>query len=136
MSFVTRSARAHIDAATGMFAPQVSGNVYAGEDLDPVAPCRIASTGLVYMCNASSGSGGDVIGFTPKLYKSGEPVRLFGAGTRANYGSGLTPGARFYLGTTKGRLDTAPTADDQKGVAIVLSATDILIVRADGVVES
>ena len=41
MADVAKSAAASLDASTGMFAPVVTGNLYAGEALSAVAPCYI-----------------------------------------------------------------------------------------------
>src|SRR4051812_31076716 len=114
MSLVTKASDASLDAASAMYAPQRSG-LQAGEALDGLAPCYIKqSDGFVYMSNgtaANEAAGFD--GFTPRAYASGDTnVTLFGIGTKMRYATGLTPGAFLYIGTTKGRLDTAPTVGD------------------------
>lgn len=133
MALVTRASDASIDATSAMRAPQIAGDLYAGENLDAAAPCRIGSDGLVYMSNATAANtSAEVWGFTPRAVVSGQPVTLFGAGARFKYGSGLTPGATFYAAATAGRLDTATTTGDAVGVAKVVSATDIIVIRANG----
>lgn len=129
MALVTRSANASMDVSTGQFAPQITG-LYAGEDLDMAAPCYIKSSdGKVYMSNATSATeAAEVVGFTPRAVKSGQPVTLFGKGARFSYGSGLTPGDIYFVGATAGRLDTAATTGDAFGVAQAVTATDIRIV--------
>lgn len=132
MALVTRSNSAHMDATTAQKAPWLSGDLIAGEDLDPVAPCYIkASDGKVYMSNgtaANEAAGTD--GFTPTSYKAGQPVTLFGKGTRFGYADAdLTPGQVLYIAATKGRLDTSPTTGDDKGVAKAINKSDIRIVR-------
>lgn len=131
MSLVTRSSNASMDVSTGQFAPQITG-LLAGEDLDVAAPCYIKSSdGYVYMSNATSANeAAEFAGFTPRAVKSGQPVTLFGAGTRFYYGSSLTPGDVFYMGATAGRLDTAATTGDTMGLAVVVTSTDIMIVRS------
>jgi hypothetical protein len=47
----------------------------------------------------------------------------------------LTPGDILYIGTTKGRLDTAATTGDATGVAQVITNTDIRVIR-DSVAEA
>ena len=128
MSLVTRDADASIDTSTAMVAPQITGLI-AGEDLDVAAPCYIASSdGKAYMCDATAGDEKAVLaGFTPRATKAGEPCTLYAAGARFRYGSGLTPGAVYYLGATKGRLETAATTGDAVGVAQAVSATDIRV---------
>ena len=130
MSLVTRSAAASMDAnQSEQFA---AGNLYAGEDLDMVAPCYIkAADGKVYMSNGTNNDeAATFVGFTARSCRNGEPVTLFGDGTRFRYSTGMTPGAVLYIGTTKGRLDTAPTTGDLNGVAAAVNATDIVVRRS------
>lgn len=130
MGLVTRASTAQMDVSTGQFAPQITGLV-AGEDLDVAAPCYIKSSdGKVYMSNGTAANeAAEVAGFAPRAVKSGQPVTLFGQGTRFGYGSGLTPGDVLYVGATAGRLDTAATVGDPEGVAQVITATDIRVLR-------
>jgi len=130
MTLVTRASTASMDVSTGMFAPQITGLV-AGEDLDVAAPCYLKSSdGKVYMSNGTAANeSAEVIGFVPRAAKAGQPVTLFGKGARFSYGSGLTPGDKYYIGATAGRLDTAATTGDAVGVAQALTATDIRIIR-------
>lgn len=130
MALVTRASTAQLDVSTGQFAPQITGLV-AGEDLDPAAPCYIKSSdGKVYMSNGTAANeAAEVVGFTPRAVKSGQPVTVFGGGTRFSYGSGLTPGDRYYIGATAGRLDTAATTGDAVGVAQAITSTDIRVIR-------
>lgn len=128
MALLTRSAIASVDASSAQFAPQISGDYYAGEDLDPVAPCYIkASDGKIYMSNgtaATEPAGCD--GFTPKSYKAGQAVTLYGPGTKFEYSSGMTIGM-LYIGATKGCLDTTATTGDAVGVAKAITPTVIQV---------
>jgi len=129
MALITRSTTASLDANQ---AEQVSVGLLAGEALDLVAPCYIKSSdGMVYMSNATAANeAAEVVGFTPKAVAIGQPVTLFGPGTRFSYySSGLTPGNILYLGATAGRLDDGATVGDAFGYARVESATDIVIIR-------
>jgi hypothetical protein len=130
MALVARDSRASLDVSTGMYADQVSP-LRAGEDLDAAAPCRIHSDGLVYMSNgAAADANAKFDGFTPKAYKAGEPLTLFGAGARFRYSNGgLTPSQDLYIGATAGRLDDAATTGDAVGVARAIDASDIRITR-------
>jgi len=130
MALVTRSTEASLDASTGMFAPQITG-LYAGEDLDAVAPCYIKSAdGKIYMSNGTSANeAAEIVGFTPRACKAGEPVTLFGHGSRFRYGDSLTLGDKFYIAATAGRLDSAATTGDAVGVAQAISSTDIRVIR-------
>lgn len=130
MALLTRSANASLDASTGMYAPQITG-LYAGEDLDVAAPCYIKSSdGMVYMSNGTAANeAAEIVGFTPRAAKAGQPITLVGKGARFGYGSGLTPGDIYFIGATKGRLDTAATTGDAVGVAQAVTATDIRVTR-------
>lgn len=131
MALVTRAATASMDVSTGAFAPQITGLV-AGEALDAVAPCYIKSSdGKVYMSNGTAATEpAEIVGFTPRAVPAvDQPVTLFGAGARFSYGTGLTPGDKYYIGATAGRLDTAATTGDAVGVAQAITATDIRVIR-------
>lgn len=131
MSLITRAADAGIDTSTALHASQIP-SLTAGEALDPAAPCYIKeSDGLVYMSNATADNeAAQVDGVTAKAYASGaQNVTLFGPGTRYNYGTSLTPGDLLFVGATKGRLDNAATTGDTRGVALVVSTTDIMFLR-------
>lgn len=132
MALITRATDASIDASSAAFAPQIA-DLKAGEDIDIAAPCYVKSDGKVYMSNGTSAdAAAKVCGFSARAAKSGQPVTLFGAGARFKYGSGLTPGALYYVGATKGRLDAAATTGDAVGTAFAVTATDIIVARANG----
>jgi len=129
MALITRVATAGLD--TNQARQSVAG-LFAGEALDVAAPCYIKSSdGLVYMSNGTAATEpAECIGFTPRAVAIGQPVTLFGVGSRFKYGSGLTPGNLCYVGATAGRLDDGATTGDATGVAQIVSATDILIIRS------
>jgi hypothetical protein len=122
MALVTRLATAHIDASTAMFQPTLSGDMIAGEELDPVSPVYLNTDGKYYMADGTAANNKAVIaGWTYKKVRIGQALDLCpGLGTVASYGSGLTPGAKLFLAATKGRLDTVATTGDAVGIAQVL----------------
>lgn len=131
MSLITRDSTASIDVATAMKAPQLSG-LQSGEALDVAAPCYIkASDGKVYMSNGTAANeASKVHGFASRAAnQANEPVTLFGIGTRYRYAtaSGLTAGTPYYLGTTKGRLDTVPQVGGNQVLCWAVSDTDIVV---------
>jgi hypothetical protein len=130
MALITRASTASMDVSTGMLAPQITG-LKAGEALDAVAPCYIkTSDGLVYMSNGTAANeAAEFIGFTPRAVGIGQPVTVFGVGARFSYGTGLTPGDKYYIGATAGRLDAAATTGDAVGVAQAINSTDIRVTR-------
>lgn len=133
MALITRSATASMDASTGMIAPQITGLV-AGETLDIAAPCYIKSSdGKVYQSNGTAATEpAKFHGFVPRAAVAGQAVTLFALGARFSYGTGLTIGAKYYIGATAGRLDGAATTGDAVGVAFAVTATDIIVTRAAG----
>lgn len=122
-----------VETRSAQHANQIPASLglIAGEALLTAAPCYIkASDGKVYMSNATAtGEASELDGFTGKTYAAGEPVTLWGRGCIFEYGTGLTPGATYYIGATAGRLDTATTTGDAVGVARSISATHIRITR-------
>ncbi len=131
MAIITKSTTPSLDANQ---ARQVSaGNLFSGEVLNAVSPCYIkASDGLVYMCNGTaSNEAAKFHGFVPKLTNLGEPVTLFGAGSRFKFAAGMTPGTTLFLATTAGNLADVATTGDTKGTAFAISGTDIVVCRAD-----
>jgi hypothetical protein len=122
-----------VETRSAQHANQIPASLglVAGEALLTAAPCYIkASDGKVYMSNATAtGEAAELDGFTGKSYAAGEPVTLWGAGIIFEYGSGLTPGATYFIGATAGRLDTAATTGDAVGVARSISATHIRVTR-------
>lgn len=130
MTLVTKASDPSVDVSNP-WIPQLPG-LTAGEALDALAPCYIKqSDGKVYMSNATSANeAAGLDGFTARSYDSGDSnVTLFGRGLKLRYATGLTPGATYYIGTTAGRLDTAPTTGDGVGVARAISATLIRVTR-------
>ena len=122
-----------VETRSAQHANQIPASLglVAGEALLTAAPCYIkASDGKVYMSNGTSANeAAEIDGFTGKTYAVGEPVTLWGRGVIFEYGTGLTPGAVYYIGATAGRLDTAATTGDAVGVARSISATHIRVTR-------
>ncbi len=132
MALQTKDAAASMDTSTGMFAPQITGNLYAGEALAVAAPCYIkASDGKVYMSNGTAANeAATFFGFVARACAIGEPVTLFGVGARFRYGSGMTPGQKLFVAATPGALDTAATIGGLVAIARAVTATDITIISA------
>lgn len=131
MTQLTKASDASIDAASAMYANQITG-LLAGEDLAVAAPCYIKSSdGKLYLSlGTAANEAAEIVGFTARAAKAGEPVTVFGVGARFRYAaSGLTAGDKYYLATTAGKLDTATTTGDSVGVAQAINATDIRVIR-------
>lgn len=128
MALVTRVAQASGDTTHLQKVPQISGDLYAGEALDAVAACRVAADGLVYMSNGTANdANARFTGFTARAVALGQPVTLYRLGARFRYGTGLTPGAQFFVATTAGRLDTAATTGGLTAIAEAVNSTDIQV---------
>jgi hypothetical protein len=130
MALITRSSSASGDTTHLIKVPQISGDLYAGEALDPAAPCYIkASDGLVYMSNGTAlNEAAKMDGFTARAVGIGQPVTLYGIGARFGYSTAMTPGTPLYIGATAGRLDTAATTGGTVPVARAINATDIRVI--------
>lgn len=131
MALLTKATDASLDAASAMYAPQRSG-LEAGEALDTLAPCYIKeSDGKVYMSNGTAANeAASFDGFTARAYASGDTnITLFGIGTKMRYATGLTPGANYYIGATKGRLDDTATTGDAVGIVRAITATVVRVLR-------
>ena len=126
-----------VETRSAQHANQIPASVglLAGEALLTAAPCYIkASDGKVYMSNGTAANeAAKVHGWTGKSYAAGEPVTLWKENVIFEYGTGLTPGATLYIGTTAGRLDTAASTGDGVGVAVCVTATHIQVTRANPV---
>lgn len=131
MADVTKVAQASMDTSTGMFAPQVCGDLYAGEALGAVVPCYIkAADGKVYQSNGTAANeAAKFDGFTARAVRSGEPVTLFGTGARFRYGTGLTIGTDLFVSATAGNLADAASLGGLTAIARVTTSTDIRVTR-------
>jgi len=129
MADVTRSANASPDARSLMIAPQMSGDLYAGEDLAACAPCYIkAADGKVYQSNGTAANeAATFFGFTARATKAGEPVTLYGRGVRMLYGSGLTIGAKYYVSANAGQIADAASTGGTVAIARAITSTDVMV---------
>lgn len=130
MALLTRIAQASGDTTHLIKVPQISGDEYAGEDLDPVAACyKKASDGLWYMSNGTAvNEAARCMGFTARAVKAGQPVTIYRNGARFGYGSGMAIGTLLFVAATPGRLDTAATTGGLVAVAEVITPTDIQVI--------
>lgn len=129
MAQVTKDlATAHFDTSTALVAPQIAGNMTAGENIDPCSPCYIkASDGKVYMSDGTAAvEAAKVDGWAGKAYKLGQTVTLLGVGLRMRFSAGtMTPGANLFLGVGKGTLADAATTGGTVIIARAINSTDI-----------
>lgn len=105
----------------------IGSGLKAGEDIAAGDVVYIASTGRVLRSNGTSANAAAKCdGIAVAAAKSGEAVDVYRY-VEMNYGSGLTPGTRLYVGATAGRLDTAATTGGTAPVAFVVDATRIFV---------
>lgn len=131
MASVTRSASASIDEITAAEAPQLSGDLYAGENIAACDACYIkAADGLVYRTNGTAATeAAKFDGICPRAANTGEPVTLFGLGIRFRYSDGtLTPGQNLFADTNAGQLADAATTGGTVALARAINATDVRVI--------
>jgi hypothetical protein len=134
MAVVARSARASMDATTGMIAPQISGLIAGEASTGPAFFYIKAADGKAYLTDATAADEkAQLAGFCPRAVNAGEPLTLFGLGAVIKFADlTLSPGAKLFLDVTanKGGLNTVATVGDAVGVAQAITTSAIRIVRA------
>lgn len=131
MALLTPSTDISVDMISAEHAPQIA-DLVAGENLLAGAPVYIKSSdGKVYMSNGTAANeAAECVGFTARAAVARQKITIFGKGVRFRYSDGaLTPGDKYYIGTTAGRLDTATTTGDNVGVAQAITASDIRVIN-------
>lgn len=130
MAAVSKSGTPSLSTLLPCPAHQLSGLI-AGEALAAGDACYIKSDGLVYKATGAAANAAAVVyGFAAQGYAAGAGVTLF-HGVTFNYGSGLTPGALYYLsGTTAGGLDTATSTGGTTVIGFAVDATRISVKRS------
>lgn len=99
----------------------------AGEAIAAGDACYIAADGTVMRSNGTAADAAAAFrGMAAGAAASGEAVTLY-RNVTFHYGSGLTPGASFYVGATAGRLDDAATTGGTDEVAYAVDATRIFV---------
>lgn len=99
-----------------------TGGILAGDI------CYIASDGTVTKSDGTAATAAAVaVGIAAGDAAAGEAVTLY-KNVIFHYGSGLTPGAAYFVAATAGRLDTAATTGGTAAVARAIDTTRILFV--------
>ena len=126
MSLVAKSGTPSLATLTPDHSCQIGSGLRAGAAIAAGDVCYIKSDGLVYPSNGTSAdAAAQADGIAPVAASQGEAVTLL-HNVEFHYGSGLTPGARYYVAETAGRLDTGATTG---GLAIVAMAVDTTRIR-------
>jgi hypothetical protein len=128
MADVVKDANASMDTITAQDAPQLSGNLYAGEAIAAMDACYVAADGKAYRSNGTAANiAAHFDGFCPRAAGIGQPVSLYSLGIRARYSNALlTPGTDLYLSaTTPGGLSDTATTGGTIPVARAYDASNI-----------
>jgi hypothetical protein len=106
------------------------GGLVAGEAIAAGDACYIKSDGKVWRSTgAAANAAADVFGFAAQAASVNQPVTLC-HGVNFNYGSGMTPGAKFYLsGTVAGGLADAASTGGVKVTAVAVDATRLRVIQ-------
>lgn len=104
---------------------RISG-LLAGEAIAAGDACYIKSDGKVWKATGAANTApAKVAGFAAQAASVGEGVTLF-FDVNFNYGSGLTPGARYFLsGATAGALADAASTGGLTPIAFAVDATRV-----------
>lgn len=131
MALVEPTSRPNFDANSAVYAAQMGGDLYAGENILAGASCYQASDGLVYMSDATADDKkAHSDGVSPLARKAGQVVQLYGPGLIFRYSDGgLVPGDDYYLAATPGRWSDTPTAGDAVGVARARDTMHLRVLR-------
>lgn len=128
MALITKSGTPSLSSPTPSRENTITG-LLAGEAIAAGDVCYIASDGTVMRSNGTSANAAAIgLGMAGGAAATGEAVTLF-INCNFHYGSGLTPGAPYYVGATAGRLDTAATTG---GTVVVARAIDATRIRFTG----
>jgi hypothetical protein len=100
----------------------------AGESIAAGDACYVKSDGLVWRSTGAAATApAKVRGFAPTKANTGEPITLV-YNVVLNYGSGLTPGADYYLsGATVGGLADAASTGGTAPVGFAIDATRVFV---------
>jgi hypothetical protein len=129
MATVARSGASY-DASTSAFCLHIAG-LLAGEAISAGDALYIKSDGKLWKSNGTAATApAAFIGLAAGDADSGEAVTAYGVGSRWRYdkAGSLTPGAKYYVSATAGRLDTAATTGGTVAVAEAVSTKDIILI--------
>jgi hypothetical protein len=127
MAAVAKSGTPSLSTMVPCPAHQLSGKI-AGEAIAAGDACYLKSDGKIWLATGAAATApAQVSGFAAKNYAIGQGVTLYHDVNLA-YGSGLTPGARYYLsGTVAGGLDTATSTGGTTWIAEAQDDTRIFV---------
>ena len=123
MSLLARTA-ASLSSITPPQNDQITG-LLAGEAIAAGDVCYIHTDGLIYRSiGTADNAAAKAVGIAPGAAAAGQACTLY-RNVQFAYGSGLTPGALYYVAGTAGRLDTAATTGGLVPVAFAVTTERI-----------
>jgi hypothetical protein len=126
MALVAKNGTPSLASETPKGANRING-LLAGEDITAGDACYINADGTVRLSNGTANNAAAVFrGMAAGNAKTGEAITVY-RNVTFHYGSGLTPGASYYVAATAGRLDTATTTGGTTEVAYAVDATRIYV---------
>jgi hypothetical protein len=132
MAAIARPADAGMDFSSIIFRSPLSGLVL-GENVTRNDPLYLKSAdGKVYRANGVAvAEAANFIGVAPRDGLAGQPLTVFGLGTRIRIAAGgtLSPGSKVFLGAVAGGYDTAAQVGDAVGVGRAVTDTDMIVTR-------
>ena len=128
MAAITKSGTPSLSTRNPCPGHYVGSDKLTGEAISAGDPCYIkASDSKVYRSiGTTADAAAKVDGWAAGAAASGEAVTLL-TDVEFHWGSGLTPGARYYLSLTAGTLSDAATAGGTGAVAKAIDATRIRV---------
>lgn len=130
MATLAKSGTPSLSTPTPGYEHRLPSGFYAGEAIAAGDPCYIKSDGKIWLSNGTAANAAAVVdGFAAQAYAVGDAVTLLW-GVHFNYGSGMTPGTPFYVGTTGGTLSDAATTGGTVPVARAIDATRLFVTKS------
>lgn len=129
MSDISKSGTPSLSTVLPDASHKISG-LLAGEAIAAGDCCYVKSDGKVWRSNGTNNdAAAKCDGFAAMAAAVGEAVTLV-FDVNMNYGSGLTPGARYYVSTNAGLLSTTATTGGTAAVAFAIDATRLRVLQS------
>lgn len=128
MATLAKSGTPSLSTLTPDHSCQVGSGLLAGEAIAAGDVCYIKSDGKAWKSNGTAATApAKAHGIAVRASDVGTPVTLF-RNIELHYGSGLTPGAPYFVSATAGALDDAATTGGTTACAFAVDATRIRFV--------
>lgn len=129
MATIAKAGTPSISTTTPCPAHHISGLV-AGEAIAAGDLCYVKSDGKVWRSTGTAANAAaKVDGMVLQAAAVGDGCSLY-FDVNVRYGSGLTPGARYYLSATAGAIDDAATIGGTAPIGFAIDATRIRVLQS------